>query len=264
MKRKTLAYLAVPFVLAQLPSPLHAQDPEADSLSLFADELTGQAIALWQEGAFGDIEDLLLEALRIREQVFGENSLEVSGSLADLGYIYSDLGRWVEAEASLREAQDVFEALSDDDRMASTSMTVRTGTSAANNMNSLGVLFGAQRRNEEAAVQYERALEIYETRNATEQPGYATVLANLGSTYVNLGREEEGIEVLQRSLAWKERRLGPNHPSVSFELTALSSLYDRRGRLEEADSFAARALSVTEAALGPDHPLVGEKLNSLG
>ena len=39
MKRKTLAYLAVLLVLVQVPRPLQAQDPEADSLLALTAEL---------------------------------------------------------------------------------------------------------------------------------------------------------------------------------------------------------------------------------
>ena len=66
MRGKTLTRLAVLFVLVQLPGPLHAQDPEADSLLALAN--TGGA-SLFQEGRYDEAETLLERWLKDFEPI---------------------------------------------------------------------------------------------------------------------------------------------------------------------------------------------------
>lgn len=102
MKRKMLAYLAVLFVLVQIPNPLHAQDPEADSLLALADELSAQMGSLFEQGLYGEAVALAERALEISENVLGSEHLDVATALNDLSFAYTRLSRVLRVEERLQ------------------------------------------------------------------------------------------------------------------------------------------------------------------
>ena len=110
MIRKTLACLAVLFVLVQVPSTLQAQDPEADSLLVLADELTDKGVTLYQEGRHTEAEPLYLRALAIRESALGPDHPDVATALSTLGVLYHNMGRYTEAEPLYQRALAIHRA----------------------------------------------------------------------------------------------------------------------------------------------------------
>ena len=149
MKRKTLAYLAVLFVLVQVPGPLHAQDPEADSLIALAAELSEQAMALYEQGQYAEAIPLAERELAIREAHSSEDDPRLGDSLSNLALYYSGVDRYAEAEPLLTRALGISEAA-----LGSNHPDV------ALKLNDLGVLYANTGRYQEAIPVYQRSLEI--------------------------------------------------------------------------------------------------------
>ena len=131
-------------------------------------------------------------------------------------------------------------------------------------LNSLGVLYSAQRRYAEAEPIYLRCLEVTEKALGKDHPSLALTLNNLGVLYRDQGRYEEAERLYLRDLEIKEKALGKDHTSLAQTLSNLGVLYRDQGRYEETERLYLHSLEILEKALGKDCPPVTPTLNNLG
>jgi hypothetical protein len=79
-------------------------------------------------------------------------------------------------------------------------------------------------------------------------------MANLASTYYQLGKLKEALELQVVVLEKRRKILGENHPETLFAMGHLASTYHQLGKLKEAEELEVVVLEKRTNLLGPDHP----------
>lgn len=207
---------------------------------------------LYMRGRYTETEQLLLQALRIREQTLGKEHSEVSHVLNYLAYLYYEQGKYTQAETLHLRALHIREHALGGEH-----------PEVASSLSNLANLYQQQGRYQEAEQLYLRALQIHEQIQGPEHPSAAYPLNNLADLYLARGDAQKAATLYRRALHIWEQALGPEHPLIGYPLTGLATLSLARGEEEQADQFYRRALAIWEQALGPEHPDVTAALLGL-
>jgi tetratricopeptide (TPR) repeat protein len=175
-------------------------------------------------------------AARAGDERLGADLLDV-GSAA-----YNLRGDYPTATAMAERALAIHERLDGKDSL-----------SAARSLNALGNHYDDLKRFADARAAFGRALAIWE-RAAPDHPTVASLISNLGVTYLDEGRPEEGRPYYLRAVALRERIYGPDHPAVAALLNNLALITEDLGDPAEADRILARVVDIDEKTYGPDNP----------
>jgi len=206
-----------------------------------------------QLGLYSESRSLLEEAVTIRRNQLGDNSLEVAASQEELGRLLSSVGDYSAALPLYENALAIREAHFGDDH-------ADVGTTVNNIAN-----LQRQTRNYEAAKPlYERALVIREKTLGPDHPEVSNSLNGLAIVYESVQDYESALPLYKRALEIREKALGADHPQVATSLNNLATLYWFMGDNATARSYNDRALAIQEKVLGPDHPDLAHTLNTSG
>ena len=193
-------------------------------------------------------EPLRVRALKIRERL-APGSLELAGSLANMGLLRSDVGELAEAQAFHERALAIQE------RVASGSLDV------AMTLNNLGIVAGQRGLHHRAQEFYERSFALKE-QLVPGSPSLANTLGNLGLVLRRRGLYEEAEAALRKVLEIYEK-LVPGSLDVARALSNLGGLFEMQGDLAQARAFSERALEL-QRAVAPDGFGVASELLALG
>lgn len=203
-------------------------------------------------GKTGKAEEYFLEALRVREKVFGKNSEEAKEVSGYLGVLYAQQG-------------DTDRALQLLGKLTGTGPAqVEETAETAKALNNMAVAYQKAGDYAKAESLSQQALAIVERIKGKEHPDTASALNNVASLKMALGQKKDAEPLFERALAIQEKALGPNHPSVGDGLTNLATLYVENGAMEKAKALFERALRIYEKAYGGQHDRVITCLNNLG
>ena len=131
----------------------------------------------------------------------------------------------------LAALQDLQNAGPEDPRLAAT-------------LNTLAVLYHAQKKYTQAEPLYQSVLKLLEQTVGPDHPTLATTLNNLAVVYEAQDRYAEAAPLYQRALALIERTLGPEHPNLAATLDNYADLLRKMQREAEAESAEARAKAI--------------------
>ena len=192
---------------------------------------------------------------------------EVATSLAALGDLYYQQGKYAEAEPLLQRALHLREQ-----RLESEDEGVATSLAA------LGDLYYQQGKYAEAEPLLQRALHLREQRVQQDQLRFSALpvaerreladplaipLMILGHLYQQQGKYAEAEARYQRALSIWEQKWGPEHPQVAWPLMSLGNLNYQQGKYAEAEPLLQRALHLREQQMGPEHPGTAETIHDL-
>ena len=163
-------------------------------------------------------------------------------NLAGLALVYSDQGKYPEAETYFKRALSVLE-----ERVG------KTHPDVAMSLQNLASVYAEQGRYADAEARIERARAIYEENFGGDHPSVAATLDNLANIYSDQGKHAEAEALNKRALTIWENKLGKDHPDVAVSLRILANLCKTQGRLADAEAHNRRALAIKEK-LGNDHP----------
>ncbi|NEQ09701.1 MAG: tetratricopeptide repeat protein [Moorea sp. SIO4E2] len=121
-------------IIAQQPSSPGSERAEELSLTE-ASQLNQQAIKLYQQGKYSEAIPLAERALEIRQEVLGEEHLDVATSLNNLALLYKSQGRYAEAEPLYQQALALRKKLLGEDH-----------PHVATSLNNLALLYKSQGR----------------------------------------------------------------------------------------------------------------------
>jgi Tfp pilus assembly protein PilF len=176
-------------------------------------------------------------------QALADNSnvMDSPATAKQLGEVLAARGRYSEADQLLRKALNVFE-----------SITEGTEAETAATWNSLGMLHYKTGELSKADKEYKKALALLP---ATD-PAIAGVLANLGEIARFEHRYPDAEAYLRRALALQEQSVGMSHPRVAITLNHLGRTYADEQAYAAAEPLYARALSIATAPGVPELPIV--------
>ncbi|MGE4443248.1 MAG: tetratricopeptide repeat protein [Desulfomicrobium sp.] len=208
--------------------------------------------AYWRSGRYNEAKELHLQALALREEVFGPNHKVTSISLNNLALVYQYMGEYDKAEPLFKRVLAIREEFFGSEHLW-------TSTS----LNNLALLYQAMGEYDKAEPLLQRALAIREKALGSEHPLTALSLNNLALLYQDIGEYDKAEPLCKRALAIREKALGSEHPSTATSLNNLALLYQCMGEYDKAESLCKRALAIQEKALGPEHPSTATSLNNL-
>ena len=111
-------------------------------------------------------------------------------------------------------------------------------------LNTLAVLYHAQKKYAQAEPLYQQVLKLLEQTVGPDHPTLATTLNNLAVVYEAQDKYTEAAPLYQRALALIERTLGPDHPNLAVALDNYADLLRKMQREAEAESAEARAKAI--------------------
>ena len=195
-------------------------------------------------GQLDRAEELVAEALAIRQQELKQDAVDVLESLDALGIIYRRQERYDEAEVLSRQVLSAREANERSDPLA-----------VARALNTLGNLLWSRRKWEEAESVHLRALEIRENELGEDHQVVADSLNNVGVLLRQQKRYADARLLFQRASEIFAEKVGTKHPRYASVLFNLGLVEVPLGLLSEAESHYREALSIREAVFGNDNPL---------
>ena len=111
-------------------------------------------------------------------------------------------------------------------------------------LNTLAVLYHAQRKYVLAESLYQDVIQLLEQTIGPDHPTLATTLNNLAVVCEAQDKYAEAAPLYQRALALIEYTLGPDHPNLAVALDNYADLLRKMQREAEAESAEARAKAI--------------------
>jgi len=171
-----------------------------------------QVRSLRQKGAYAEAEKAALAAVAEAEKSDHPN-VDLATTWNNLGTLYYDTGRYVDAEKQFRRSIELWEKLGDAGQL-----------DVAQCASNLAVLYLKTGRLQEAEPMLLRVLAIREKTSVKDQRGTAESLNNLAELYRAQGRYAEAEPLYRRAIATWENSLGPEHPKTATGLNNLAAL----------------------------------------
>jgi tetratricopeptide (TPR) repeat protein len=227
--------------------PLGGSSPE------LAASLNDLGRLLHEQGKGDEAQQLLTEALNVRQQVHGPEHANVATTLHNLGRVRREAGDYAEAERLFRASLDIRErSLGHDD------------PAVAQGLHNLGLTKRAAGDLANAEPLLRQALDIRRRRLGDDHPDTTDSKNALGLLLRDRGNAAAAEPLLRQALDSNRRRLGPQHPYVATTINNLALILRDQGKQEVAEPLYREALDLLRAAYGPRHPRVAIALFNLG
>ncbi len=201
-------------------------------------------------GRYEQAEPLLMQALRLRRQVFGPVHHEVATSLNRLAVLRSEQGKLMQSERLFRQVLMIRQELYG-----------REHIEVAASLNNLALLLHEKGDLEDAAKLYQESLDL-EDRVGTSETKLST-LSNLAFLLLDLQDFEKAEAIYRRVLAATRATHGSRYPEVARLMTELGMTLRELKRFDEARVQLSEAVAVRREVLGPDHPHLALSLRQL-
>jgi len=250
--------------------------------------------ALYNLNLYPDSEQMLAEALTIRERELPANDKEIAATLYAIARLEDARLDTDAAERAARRALAIYESAPEPDHQAIAS-TLRALAIAlwrsgkleeaeavmrrsleeqrqtpepsslvtADLWETLGNVLHERGQYAEAVPAFEKSLALREHELGSSDIRIAASLLNLSIAYRGLGRTSEALELQTRAVRLFEESL-PDSRNLAIALNNLGIDYRDLGRYAEAEPLFRRSLSIMEKSLGPTNPWVGNPLTDLG
>ncbi len=208
---------------------------------------------LLERAQYEQSEQLLRQALALKEQIYDLMHAETAITLNNLATLALYQGRYEQAELLFQRTLSIREQVLEPEH-----------SEIANTLDSLGLLYTKQGRYEQAEIFFQKALVIEEKVLGPEHPDTTATLNNLALLYYEQGKYQEAEMLYKRIQAIEEKTLGPEHLFIAISLDNLAKLYFVQRRYEEAEGLYQRALSMEKKVVGLNHPSTAITLTNLG
>lgn len=177
------------------------------------------------------------------------NNINYSKALADLGLLYSTMGRYSTAEFYITDALDVRSQTLGESSMA-----------YASSVNNRAVLYQETARYNEAEADFDKAAALTAKLIGATSQEHAIVLNNQAILFGKIGRTDDAIANLNKAISILDTQNKKNlRNQVGFQ-SNLALLYQQTGKLAEAENIYLRL----EKSLGSSNPYYAGVVNSLG
>jgi serine/threonine-protein kinase len=204
-------------------------------------------------GLYDREQPLLEEALKLRRQALGGESLDVATSLNHLGEVARVKDDYAKAELLFREALAM--------RLK---LLGRERAEVAESMNNLGRALVDRGNFDEAESLLREALALYRKLLGAERPEVANCLTGLGRLMGETGKFHEAELLYRQAMTMRRKLYGDENPSVAHSMNNLGMMLQEQGDLKGAEAMYREGLAIRRRLLGDEHPEVAMSLANLG
>ncbi len=204
-------------------------------------------------GRNAEAEPLLVEALRRRRELLGENSAEVAEALSELGTLRRLQGQYDSAAALFSEALAIRRRVSreEDLPVAQSLLDLALATSHLGNTARADTLS-------------RQALAIRQRLLGPEDPEVANAMRSVAGFNMILGKHVEAEALSRPAVAIMRKTIGPRHPDLVDAINDLALERMYQGDFVEAEQLMREAVAMDTVLFGPMHPTLAENLENLG
>ena len=237
----------------------HILDQTAGQLSALQDQPAVEAelrntlgVVYTALGQYQTAEQMHRLALAARQKLFGSQSLDAVGSLANLGDDLLPEGNLTEAESCYRRALAI-----EEDHFGAEDPNTATCQS------SLARVLSAEGKLPEAEDYCQKALNTRRKLLGENNPAVAISLSSLATVLEEQGKFSDAEALAREALKKKSDLLGEDDPGVATALSNLGTVLRLEGKPQEAQSNYERALTLARKVLPREHPNIATALNNL-
>ncbi|MGI9036104.1 MAG: tetratricopeptide repeat protein [Pyrinomonadaceae bacterium] len=191
--------------------------------------LSQQVVTLFQQKKYAEALPIAKKVIEIREREFGKTHISVAQSYRNLAYIQLQLGKEKEAAGNFENAFDIYEknrplSAADEKTFAELLEVVATNQAVSGNF-------------DKAEKNFQRAVELREKLNGTDDIVTADALTRLADLYQATGEYEKAAPLLLRALDIKVKKLGSKNEAADDVFQRVSCTLNKLGRKDEADKL---------------------------
>jgi CHAT domain-containing protein/Flp pilus assembly protein TadD len=220
--------------------------------TLLSQTISNLSLVHYNLGNYSEAEELLVELVRIRESLYGKESLEYAYALNNLASLYFERGRYREAEEFFKQAKPIY-----------SNQLGNENPDYATICENLAILYMNMGRYAEAEPLYIETKAIRKAIFGTDHDSYAKVCNSLAELYRLTGRYSEAEPLYIEAKDIRERLLGKEHPNYAAVCNNLALLYFFVGRYFESESLFLEAKMIRENFFGKEHPVYALACNNL-
>ena len=198
---------------------------------------------LMQEGKFAEALALQEEFVRLTRDIFGAAGTDTAQAENNLGMLYQSVGRYSDAEKSIRAGLDGFRAAVGDDH-----------PETAVGYNNLAFVLRVRGKLGEIGPLYQKALDAFRGAYGDESQQTAIAYMNLGTAAHEAGDYTAALANTRRGLELLRKVLGEDNSETVTAYFNLGTLLGELGRHDEALPHLERALAIHRRTRGDKHP----------
>ena len=252
--------------------------------------ISGQGLLYTTMGRFQQAEVLTEQALRLREQHLGAESMAVAASVNNYAVLHYNLGQYNEAEKEFNKSLDLIKRNKQQNSMpyalvlnnqAMLYQSIGRYEAAEKNLKEAISITGqseiTKSRNNlkffsnlallyQQMGKYDQAEEIYrglEKRLDKGKPEFANMLNNVAILMLVMNRHERIEGLLKQAAEIYKTSVGAGSPAYAKVISDLGNFYRYKGRYAEAQPVLENALQIRELTLGGAHPLLAQSQEDL-
>lgn len=190
------------------------------------------------------------EALGILKKENGENNPDVALTLINKASLYTDTGRYTEAEGFLKQAIAIFDVLH-----------TPTHPYLAAALFRLAFMYEAQHNYSESDPVFMKALAIREAALGLQHPDVAEALIGVANVYIRRGEYGAAESSVRRAIKIWETAIGKQYYALASAYNVLANVYANQGKRSEAEPLFRQSVQVAENTFGAEHFVVAAYLN---
>ncbi len=203
-------------------------------------------------GLYDQSEPLIRKSLEQRRELFGNVHQDVAESLASLGWLLVDQGKYEEAAETFSMSREIYQKLYGENNIRAIEME-----------SLLGRVYTLQRKDSLALVHLEASFLEAKAVLGADNPELTHYMGDLASGYKNYGQYDEAESIMREVLTIRKDAYGDQDPRVASILYRLGRLMYVRRDLAQADSCFQASYEVQRQIYGPDHPAVADLMQNM-
>lgn len=219
----------------------------------YARVINNLSVVYQLQGRNNEVEQMLLESIRIKKEVLGTKDSSYAKTLNNLAQLYQTLGRFPEAESLYLEALSIKEQ-----------ELGKTDVSYGLSLYNLALLYKAMGDNSKAISSLEKATTIIENKLGESDPQTLSAYFNLSILYVNTNKVEKAKPLIDKAKKFQEMYLKDINQITANTLYNLAQNYITIKNYSEAKKILNELIGKISQKLGKGNPLYTKSLRALG
>ena len=215
----------------------------------YAKTISTQGLLYTSMSRFAQAEIATGEALKIRKEMQGENSMAVAASMNNYAVLHYTQGQYNEAEKEFAAAEDVIKLNRQEDAMTHAIL-----------LNNKAILFQSIGRYEEGARLLEDALRLAGKLEVSKAKNHLKFFSNLALLYQQMGKYTEAERIYQGL----EKRLEKGKPEFANMLNNLAILYMVMQKNDKVEDMLRRSAGIYKSSVGENSPAYAKVVSDLG